>query len=151
MHSVSWFLLFEVIDSEPDPDTAGSLRYWIDIAISMGQPTIKLLEELLAFCGGESPKLRDGLERDVVIHEFALEPWFRGLPIDIMINGRNEVGGICTQHPQFWYGPVSRDIATTDQTNSPIPQLFHGTDTHEFVQQCSHRNISTIALDQLTE
>ena len=76
-----------MIDPKPYTHTAGPLRSWINIAISMSKPTVDRLQEFLSMGGGEDMKLLRSLNGHVVVHDLALEAGLGWFMIHVMVNG----------------------------------------------------------------
>src|SRR5690349_17587741 len=92
------FLFYELKDPESHTHATSPFRRWIDITIMMSQPAIKLLQKVLSFCSHDSTKLFCRFSRYVIVHDFSLEAWLLRFQIDIVIKGRDEIGGIGSKY-----------------------------------------------------
>src|ERR1700704_5418724 len=89
---------FEMIDPKPHTHTASPPRSGIDITISMGEPPVDRLQEFLSLRGSEDLEFLCSLHRDIVVHDLALKAGFGGFLVYVMINGRDQVGGVAPKH-----------------------------------------------------
>src|SRR6185295_3605149 len=106
-----------MIDPKPHTHTAGPLRSGIHITISMREPTIDRLQEFLSLRGGEDLKFLCSLHRHIVVHDLALKAGVGGFLVYVMVNGRDQVGGVAPKHFQFLNRTFPRNVPASEQTN----------------------------------